>query len=127
MTDEEIVREICDRAIKLADLKTTPLKAFLESGHRSFQFGSWKFELVRYVTEYWSFSGPKYGDVKSMSIRSVANYSWCPFYYNVSHSDPSYPWKIEREACEVMIFALRVGMVLDDLAMISVDKRCLMS
>ena len=123
VTDEEIVQEVCERAIKLADLKTGPLRIFNDGGERAFTFNNWYFRLHRYVPEHWSFSGPKHGDVKMLVVHFAPNYSSTPFYYDMGRKKPGEnPWQLDREGCESLILSLRHSMILDDLAGIPPDK-----
>ncbi len=116
MTEEEIIRELCERAVKLADLQVGPIPIFATHGHRSFEFGAWQFDLRCYTPEHWSFSGPKCGDVRSLQICLAANAREYLFYFSVdvpTHTHVNY------ESCESLVIALRHSMILDDLAAIS--------
>ena len=118
MTDDEIIEEICERAIKLAALKTEPLTLTNDSGRRGFRFGDWAFDLRRCVPKFWSFSGPKFGDIEMLRIHLAANSGEAPFYYS---PDQNFPVIQNRELCDVMLLALRHSMILDDLAQIPVN------
>lgn len=125
MTDEEIAREICKRALVLFRRKAKPLRILdhKDDGSREFTFGNWWFRLEFYVPRHWVLGGPPFGSLKRLGVYVAGQYTDPPFWIDVETKPDGPggadrpPWAINREAClGSLIPSLKQLMILDDLA-----------
>ena len=113
MTEWEIVVELMGRSVELANRECVPLRALTDDGDRQFRVGPWAFEVHRYVPKNWSMTGPKFGDVRTITIRRYDGYL-AVFWILIEPGKTEL--KAEYELCETeLIPYLRRLMILEDI------------